>query len=251
MNVRPEHLSVRARAETAVPVNYRDPEGLQRQAPYCWSVPGWGAEGWVLGMYVACDNWGEGAGGGSAGPPAESPGPEPAPARPVDAPTSAAARKLLNDRLKGFAGSNCDKVFGKVLDGYSVAGLTGKVGATEFYNVNSTGISGLSQNQVTGNGDGTTLKNSVPYGDTAKTIGGSLGSAVLLAANFFSNTNTTYQSNVLLHEILHTYPGMGDNEIFGAFQKYGLANVHGDSEDISAWLSTDCTKTPTSLTWWK
>ena len=56
---------------------------------------------------------------------------------------------------------------------------------------------------------------------------------------------------MLLHEILHAYTGWTDAEIFANFKGYGLTNPNGDTEDISAWLSTDCTKTPKSLTWWQ
>lgn len=74
---------------------------------------------------------------------------------------------------------------------------------------------------------------------------------MLLGANFFSNSNATYESNVLLHELLHAYTGWSDPEMFENFKGYGLTNPNGDTEDISAWLSADCTKTPASPTWWK
>ena len=171
--------------------------------------------------------------------------------RPIDSVTDASARKRLGDRLPNFKGSNCDKVFGGVIEGYSTSGLTGKVSATEFYNVNSAGISGLTQNQVSGNGNSTTLGATLIFGETARTLNDGTDPAVLLGANFFSNSNAVYQGNVLLHELLHAYTGWGDADIFTNFEDYGLRKLNPGSEDISAWLSTDCTKTPTSLTWWK
>lgn len=84
------------------------------------------------------------------------------------------------------------------------------------------------------------------------TISSASASAVLLGAEFYSNTNAVYQQNVLLHEMIHVYTGgWSDAEIFSNFKDYGLSNPNRDTEDISAWLSTDCTKTPTSLTWWQ
>jgi YD repeat-containing protein len=72
----------------------------------------------------------------------------------------------------------------------------------------------------------------------------------LLGANFFSNSNSAYQGNVLLHELLLAYTNWSDAEIFSAFSAYGLSSPNKDTEDISAGLSTDCTSTPPSVTWW-
>jgi hypothetical protein len=158
---------------------------------------------------------------------------------------------LLGDRLNGFGQSNCDKVFDAVIEGYTTKSLTASVRKTEFYNVNTSGISGLKQNQVSGNGNNTLLGATLSPGETARTLTGGANAAVLLGANFFSNSNAVYQGNVLLHELLHTYTGWSDPEIFANFEGYGLSNPNGDTEDISAWLSKDCTKTPMSPTWWK
>lgn len=165
--------------------------------------------------------------------------------------TDNTARKELKDRLKNFKDSNCDKVFGSVIEGYSTKDFLNSPNNTEFYNVQKGNYANLTQNQVVGNGSQTRLGSSLGFGETAQTITGNLGTAVLLGPNFFSNTDATFQSNVLLHELLHAYTGgWSDAEIFSNFSAYGLTNPNGDSEDISAWLSTDCTKTPTSLTWW-
>jgi hypothetical protein len=168
----------------------------------------------------------------------------------TDAVTDKLARQTLQSRLKNFSASNCNKVFDAVIDGYTTKGLATDANTTQFYNVNSPGISDLTQNQVSGNGSNTTLGSSLSAGQAAETLLGGTSPAVLLGTNFFSNSNSTYQGNVLLHELLHGYTGWSDAEIFSAFSAYGLTNPNGDTEDISAWLSTDCKSTPTSVTWW-
>jgi len=189
---------------------------------------------------------------GCSNDPDPGPDPEPGRTRPIDLVTDYFARGELNTRLKNFSGSNCDKAFNSVIQGYSSKGLAGAVDSTEFYNVSNPFFAGSTQDDVSSNGSSTTLGNSIPFGTAAVTVGpGGAQASVLLGRNFFSNTNTSYQSNVLLHELLHAYTGWSDSEIFSAFNKYGLTNPNRDTEDISAWLSTDCTKTPTSLTWWK
>jgi hypothetical protein len=152
--------------------------------------------------------------------------------------------------LNNFGKSNCNKVFGAVILGYTTKALASEANTTQFYNVNSPAASNLTQNQVSGNGSNTTLGNSLAPGQTTETLTGGANPAVLLGANFFSNPSFTYQGNVLLHELLHAFTGWSDAKIFSAFSAYGLTNPNGDTEDISAWLSTDCTTTPTSINWW-
>lgn len=175
------------------------------------------------------------------------------PKRPIDSVTDALARGELNARLANFRGSNCNKVFNNVIAGYSTSGLLGDVNSTEFYNASSSQFSSYTQNQVSANGSSQTLGTCTGAQVTAQTVGaGGSWVSVLLGANFFSNSNAVYQQNVLLHELLHVYTnGWSDSEIFAAFKNYGLSNPNGDTEDISAWLSTDCKSTPVSLTWWQ
>jgi RHS repeat-associated protein len=226
------------------PVNFNDPTGEARSfcevyplAPRCW--PGGGAAGGggdgppgggAGGAHCAFTGCGDSGGGG---------GPEP-PATPVDITTDNLARGVLDSRLKDFGRSNCNKVLGDVIEDYTTKGFTGEVNIAEFYNITNPNVSSLTQNQVSGNGNPTSLGTSIPYGNAAKTISGSAGTAILLGANFFSNADATYQGNVLLH----------DSEIFANFASDGLSNPNGDTEDISAWLSTDCKSTPSSITWW-
>ena len=228
------------------PVNFKDPKGLlEASGDTNCTVDGNCNSGGGC-IDVICIDFG-GDDGGDPGP-----GPAPArPKRPIDVVTDGLARGELSTRLKNFSSTNCNKVFDRVIGGHSLA-LAGIAGYTEFYNTTNPVFSTDTQNQVSGNGSNTTLAGSLStYGASATTINGNLGPAVLLGGDFFANTNVTYQSNVLLHEMLHAYTNWSDNQLFSAFSSYGLQKTQfGGSEDISAWLSTDCTKTPTSLTWW-
>ena len=226
------------------PINYYDPEGLWKLAPHHDQGGGDGGPGKgtiPINKPVAkkpdpdrqLPTHGGGAGWWAA-----------------DAATDNSARATLLQRLQNISGSNCDKAFSDVIEGYTTKSLTREVNGTGFYNVNSSGISDLTQNQVSGNGNTTYLGATLGSGNTAGTIIDGTRSAVLLGANFFSNTNGVYQGNVLLHELLHAYTGWSDAEVFSAFSGHGLSNPSGDTEDISAWLSTDCNRTPTTLTWW-
>ena len=182
---------------------------------------------------------GGGGGGGGGG-------------RPMDGPTDNLARSDLANRLRNFDKSNCNRVFDSVIDDYNINKFEAEVSNTEFYNVNTANISELTQDQVSGNGSSEELGATLGYGQTAQTLNGSAGSAVLLGPNCFLNSNAVYQGNVLLHELLHAYTnGWSDDEIFAKFKDYGLTHLNWGTEDISAWLSTDCTRTPTNLTWWQ
>lgn len=220
-----------------------DGEGCTDGAPGGGSQP-------PEGCFVACD----------PGPP--DPGPDPGPqqptqpssskTRPIDYATDRLARSDLRTRLQNFSKSNCNKVFSSVIEGYSASGLAAQANSTEFYNVTNPAFGGDTQDSVAGNGVSTALGNSLSSSNIAATVlGGSLGQVFLLGANFFSNSNAVYQDNVLLHELLHAYTGWNDAEIFSAFVGYGLAQTqYGGTENISAWLSTDCKSTPTGMTWW-
>jgi hypothetical protein len=66
--------------------------------------------------------------------------------------------------------------------------LIGDVQTTEFYNVNSPDDSFLTQDQVSGNGITKTLGNSLEMGQTAEALTNGATAAILLGANFFSNS---------------------------------------------------------------
>jgi hypothetical protein len=172
--------------------------------------------------------------------------------RPIDAATDKLARGALNSRLSKFGQSHCNQVFNSVIEGYSTAGFVSTAQSTEFYNTTNPTYAGYTQNEVSSNGSSQYLGNSMPLTVAAKTIGaGGSWVSVLLGGDFFANTNSVYQQNVLLHELLHVYTnGWSDQEVFSAFQNFGLAHINPGTEDISAWLSTDCKSTPTQLQWW-
>ncbi len=157
------------------------------------------------------------------------------------------ARTQLNARLQNFASSNCAKIFAKVIQGFSTSDFTSDAQSDTFYAARGGPYSKLTQNQAVGNGVSTTLSGSVPYGWDATTIWGPQGTAVLLGPNYFTNTNSTFQENALLHEALHGYTEWNDVEIFSNFAAYGLQQIHGGTIDITDWLSNDCKKTDSTL----
>jgi hypothetical protein len=141
--------------------------------------------------------------------------------------------------------------------GFSVSAFESEASTANFYNVNDPNYQNVTQNQVTPNGSGVNISSGTFTGQSqfaaAITIGGGTANpAVLLGANFFLNTNTVFQSDVLIHELLHAmFKGLGDKQMFSAFASAGLTQgPYGDTENISAWISTDCHSTPTSMTWW-
>jgi hypothetical protein len=186
-------------------------------------------------FFRPCGSGGGSAGGGSG---------------PVDPLLNRQERAILRSRLANFANSHCNQVFSEVIAGYSTGEIQTTANSVNFYNAASNPDASYTQNQVTGNGVSTNLGQSLPTGGTAQEISGGAGAAIILGANFFSNPNAVYQGNILLHEVLHADTGWTDADIFANFKDFGLQNPNGDTEDISAWLSTDCTKTPASATWW-
>ena len=223
---------------TGDPVGQSDRKGLYLDAEECIDNPdACEAEDW--------DDQG-GSSGGNASPTSS----KNKRTRPIDEVTDLKVRAGLKSRLSAFSGSNCDRVFGQVIQGYSARDLSSSVSSTEFYNVTNPLFAPLTQDQVSGNGSSTPLGGSLNFGQTAATTSGSLGAVVLLGANFFSNASSIFQGNVALHELLHAYTGWNDQEIFAAFSQYGLQQSAG-TQNISSWLSTDCVRTPTSITWWQ
>ena len=166
--------------------------------------------------------------------------------------TDQMARTLLRKRLQSLAFSHCNKVFSSVIGSYSAKDFSSEISSTEFYDVTNPTVANLTQNQVSGNGNSTQLGNSLnPNDPVAATVLGGTSAPVLLGADFFSNSNPTFQGNVLFHELIHAYTEWDDAEIYSSFQKYGLVDPgYGNTDAISAWVSTDCRSTPTSNTWW-
>jgi hypothetical protein len=155
-------------------------------------------------------------------------------------PITTQARLILNKRLANFVSSNCDKVFNNVIESYTTKSFSSTIDKTDFYQVRNASHGNLTQDQVVNNGVKTTLNNSVPYGTDAVTIWGPNTTAVLLGANYFSNTDSMFQQNTLLHELLHAYTHWNDKEIFDAFKHYGLKQMNPGTGDITEWLKNDC-----------
>jgi len=175
-----------------------------------------------------------GAGGGGAARTGETP--------------NKAAKNLLNDYFANFADSNCAKVFGKVIPGFSVSAFESKALSTNYYDPYSAPFANYTQNQVTSNGNSTRLwktfsdTNDSQGGVVALTINGGAGrqSAVLLGPDFFAE-GATRQTIDLVHEALHAYRGLSDRRIFHDFGPYGCVPTNKySSEGISDWIGRDC-----------
>jgi len=225
------------------PANYGDSRGLYRSAEDCIENPD----------VCEAEDWDDGQDG-------QSPGPAPTKSgkkrkrRPIDTVTDQLVRGDLNARLSKFAGTNCDKVFSKVVPQYSAGGLSGQVNSTEFYNVTNPQFGTVTQDDVADNGNSNRLSATLGSVDAVTIAGGTTWASVLVGTSFLSGT-AKFRQNVALHELLHAFTGWSDSKIFSAFKNYGLTeygtgNISFGSEAISAWLSTDCTKTPTSITWY-
>ncbi len=154
------------------------------------------------------------------------------------------AQDTLAKAFANFQGSNCDKDFAAVLPNYTTQGFVQYDEAINFYAANGAD-SDLTQNQVSGNGNSTTLGNTIGLGQTAVTLTSAQGAlipAVLLGNGIF---NFQGAGDVLIHELLHAFTGWNDGTIYQDFAKYGLVNPgDGSTSAISRWIGTDCTKTP-------
>jgi RHS repeat-associated protein len=155
-------------------------------------------------------------------------------------------QKQLLNALSGFEGTNCNKVFGLVIKGFTAAKFKKEAQTVKFYSARTMPDAASTQDQVVGNGSQTTLNNSVPYGDDAATIWGKRGEAIIIAPNFETEATSADQGNVLKHELLHAYTRWTDNQVFNAFKGYGLQRVNPGTDDISTWIGTDCRYTPRS-----
>ena len=165
----------------------------------------------------------------------------------IDPDTNLFAHSLLRNRLnKAFAKPNCNSVFSNAINDYSLSDLRNAAKATNFYDVSVSSVGSLSQAQVSGNDNSTSLVNTISFGVDATTVNGPGQSAVLLGPNFYYNSVPSFQDSVLLHEVLHAYTRWNDTEVFHNFANYGLTQINPGSGDISTWLSTDCRFTPTS-----
>jgi len=170
------------------------------------------------------------------------------PGRPKDSKTNASARGLLDQRLEGFADSNCFKVLSH--EGVRVQDILDNYLNENFFDVRQgSAYASLTLSQIGISSSSTATLNNILGGADAKTVG-TLGSAsttgVLVGTQyFFSGSTDTLRMNSLLHEMLHALGGFDDAQILGNayFLANGLINKgYGDTSGISDWLSRDCNK---------
>lgn len=152
-----------------------------------------------------------------------------------------ALRLTVTARIAELRNSKCEEVFDAGA-GVSTDDLLSAALNTAFFPAAQQPYSNLTQDQVVGNGSSTTLGNT-GYGADAVTIWGNAGNAVLFRPNFFS-LNRLEQGNIVVHEMLHVTTHWSDAQIFSGFGGYGLKQRHPGTNDISAWIGTNCTTTP-------
>jgi RHS repeat-associated protein len=150
----------------------------------------------------------------------------------------------LKKKLKNFGKSHCNDVFNAVIAGYSTKDFLKSVDSTNTYDIPSSDapLASFTQDDVSGNGNGTSLFRTVS-GHVAVTISNGTRPAIILGPDFFMEDKGT-QGNDLVHEELHAYTGWNDQEIFDAFSDYGLEHKNRGTSDISNWIANDCTRTP-------
>src|SRR5262249_34990679 len=129
--------------------------------------------------------------------------------------------------------SHCDQVFAAVIEGYTAKDFNKSIDKTNVYEVRSASdpIGNLTQNDVSGNGNNTSLFRTVT-GHTATTIINGVRPAIIEGPNFFTESAID-QQNDLMHEELHAYTQWDDNEIFDAFKSFGLEHKNPGTQDIS------------------
>ncbi len=153
------------------------------------------------------------------------------------------ADSLIRKRLKNFKKSHCNQVFAGHIADYSSSEFLQSVNSTNIYDVPSPNspFANFTQDDVSGNGNGTSLYRTV-YSHDAVTIINGDHPAIILGANFFG-LSTADEANDLFHEELHAYTLWNDEEIFANFADAGLQHNNPGTADISSWLKNDCRST--------
>lgn len=142
----------------------------------------------------------------------------------VDVTTNSKIRPIVVNRLATFQGSNCDKVFSKALKDYSFDTFYSAALDVNFYFAytpsggNSTDGS-FTQDQVSGNGVNTTLRDTLPLGEAAVTIINGILAPVILDQAIINGPGL---SNTLIHELLHSEFRVDDNALYTAFVQIRL-----------------------------
>ena len=142
---------------------------------------------------------------------------------------------------------NCFKIFQRAIKGFSRNDFDATANATPVFYPGfkppdpALEPGGLTQNDVVGGSNSTPLSKSLPYGAGGTTIHGPWGAAILLGPNAFIPANDPDAS--YLHELIHAYTGLGDDEVFKLFKPYGLKHLNPGSYDITLWIMSNCKNT--------
>jgi RHS repeat-associated protein len=139
---------------------------------------------------------------------------------------------------------NCFKIFQRAIKHFSRSDFDATANATPVFYPPSPALSSLTQADVVGGSNPTPLNQSLPYGAGGTTIHGPWGSAILLGPNAFIPSNdpdATY-----LHELIHAYTGLNDDQVFNLFKPFGLKHLNPGTYDITLWIMSNC-KNPVSV----
>jgi RHS repeat-associated protein len=138
---------------------------------------------------------------------------------------------------------NCEKVFKKVIPGFTRRRWDQVAESTPFFFARTDPMANvLTQADVVGGNDKTTLNQSLGFGIDARTISGPWGPAILLGPNAFSNPLGV--DLVMQHEDVHAYTDWDDATVFEKFKPFGLVRRDPGTNDITVWLSKNCKFTP-------
>jgi RHS repeat-associated protein len=139
---------------------------------------------------------------------------------------------------------NCFKIFQKAIKNFSRKDFDAKANATPVLDPRSPALAPFSQDFFVGGSNTTPISQSLPYGAGGITINGPRGSVILLGPNAYVPSNdpdATY-----LHELIHAYTHLDDDQVFDLFKPYGLRHLNPGSYDITVWIMSNCKNTVSS-----
>jgi len=133
---------------------------------------------------------------------------------------------------------HCFKVFQRAIKHFSRSDFDGRARATPVFFTPSEALEVFKVSDIVGGLNQTPLSKLLSVNDMAKTIHGPWGAAIVFGPNLFSPLNdfdATY-----LHELIHAYTNLTDNQLFDLFKPFGLKNLHFGSVDITQWIMSNC-----------
>ena len=136
---------------------------------------------------------------------------------------------------------NCFKVFQRAIKHFSRSDFDATAKNTPVFYPPSPALWGLTQAAVVGGSNPTPLNRSIPFGAGGTTIRGPWGAAILLGPNAFIPSNDPDAS--YLHELVHAYTDLDDDQLFKLFAPYGLKHLNPGSYDITLWIMSNCKNT--------